>query len=1145
MKYSKNQLTTPRYGADKNLKQYIIERIGRKRMKTSVKRISTAALAAALCVSIVPQKPAYAAFAGENTPAENVFSIGGKNFILLDSEGEGAERKYLILSKDFCGDKYYNLEDSTGGGASWNKWEQVFYVDESQPNSIGYWLNSTYLNSELPESGSSKMADYIPTMDWATEGGCSTLCPEDYTVTAKIVVPSVTELTKYESKIGYKDACTSGFWWTRSAWKPSWTATNDDKHAIRVVLNTGAFNRRGGAKGNVRPIFWLNNDFFDDMAIDLMNAGDNIVEMIKTNYTDEQLSDIYSADVISWLRGGEVQKPVASNVKINGLLETTETITAEYDLDALGDESKTSVKWEISTETGRGTGEYGEWTNVGTGASLVLKNNMVTTLNTTEYTTDGNKAYDGTTLKKVKIRAKVTPVSADGVSGDAAYSEEYMTEPALGPLDRAFPVDPKLDTAPDTNVFEVDGTKFILLDTYTKNGERSYFVISRNAHGKRAIDSVANWNVGGDNIFSVDDRKPDKAMSEKHMAYWLNSSEEGGFLNDATENTLPVGIKEYIDKNHVWKTESTLNGSNVQTGDYAFTAGITLLSAREFQKYSDKIGYGDTGSEWWLRTGYARERGKNMVVKASKDVERTIGSYANDVRPVFYLKDGFFKNVKVNVYNIGDSVKALMKANYSEEELKAAGYSSAELNVLYDRTQIEKPVISAVGIDGTGETLTDLTANVTYGEFADESKTQYQWQLSTDGTSFSDIAASTASGATAAAITVNNSIASYPKRFLNTYPEYNITRYVRVKATPISSEGIVGDAVYSEAFKMPAAAGPISYRSSDAGTRMPDYSSEDDIFTVGDRKFILLDTNENGEFLALAAESYGTTAYDSDKTQKYDPTDKNNIGYYVSNTVFPAMPSAVRENALLKKWKTEAGNINGNAPTDYYVEEKAVLISLSEIEKYAEKIGMKDSGGVWGTRTPEGHWFKSNDVAKEAVITMNVNATPAIGGWGADYGSFGTRPLVWLDRSFFTDAKIGVSDLGANVREAMKEIYTVEELQSMYTNAELNIYFGIGEFVIKDAQITATSGNDSTVNVTVKSYQPEAQEVLMIASVYDAEGKVLKGMSSVSFEAAAGVDTAQDIIVTNTNPADGDIIKIMLWSDWEQIVPLCSPVLAN
>jgi len=100
-------------------------------------------------------------------------------------------------------------------------------------------------------------------------------------------------------------------------------------------------------------------------------------------------------------------------------------------------------------------------------------------------------------------------------------------------------------------------------------------------------------------------------------------------------------------------------------------------------------------------------------------------------------------------------------------------------------------------------------------------------------------------------------------------------------------------------------------------------------------------------------------------------------------------------------------------------------------------------------------------------------------------------------------------------------------------------------FVIEGAAIASTSGNDSTVDVSIKSYLPDSQEVLLIASVYDSTGKNLKGVASSAIEVAADAVTDKQITVNNMAPEDGDIIRIMLWSDWEQLVPLCAPAVAE
>lgn len=1096
--------------------------------KMKFKRILAMAMAAALSAGAMPAIPV-SAFAGETTPEENVFSIGGKEFILLDSEGEGSG-KYLVLSRGFAGGlRYYAYwDDSKPTSESYNKWEQTFVTDGSDPNHIGYWLNTEYLedNTYLPAANGKNMADYIPVSDWATEAGCSANCSEAYTVTAKVVVPSVTELEMYDSRIGYKDEEFSGFWWTRSPWVPTWKPVEADMHAMKIVKADGTINRAGGGKGYIRPIFRLTNEFFDDMPISLMTAGENVLEVIRSNYTDEQLSDIYDSKTLDWLRGRtEPSDPAAvSEVVLSGTPATCETLSVSYTPNSVCDDSRTQIEWEIAAETADGV--YGAYKKAGSGAEITLNNSMVTKI-----------ADNGDTTARVKIRAKITPYTADGIVGETAYSDELVTEPALGPIARGFTRPNITPNSPATNVFIVDGREFVLLDTFTENGVRSYFVIANDAYGKRAIDVDAGWDLKGDNNFTPDDRKQSYPMEKKHMAYWLNSSEEGGFLNDASEQTLPTGIKAYIDMNRRWKTEASAERPN----DYCFTAGVTLLSAREYQKYAEKIGYADLGDNWWLRTGYKGENAKNMYFKYGSaiegEIERNIGKYENFVRPVFYLKDDFFRNVKLtfDVNTLGDNIKAMLVGNYTEQELKAAGYSDEELDLLYDRVTVKKPTVSSVSISGTGDTTTYMTASAVCDELT--AATNFQWQVSTDGKNFANITA--APGAATDTLYVNNKIASVGTRGnpQNT-AYYNVTRYVRVQVTPVSADGIIGDSVYSEPFKMPEALGPVSYRTSTLAADMPEKASEDDIFTIGDKKFILLDRNENGEFFVFAADSYGNSVFDANNGQIY--TTDADIGKYVVTTAFETLPAAVGRHAVEKVWRTEGGNINGTAPEDSAVTAKAALISFTELEKYAAKIGMKDVSGVWSTRSPDGHYMTNNDAgAKNPIIVLNANGTT--GGYASTYGMV-VRPALYLDKDFFIDAKITPSAIGKNVREAMLQAYTVEELKSIYTIEELDKYFGVGSLSLENARLTAVTGNDKEIEVSVRSWLENDEDVILIAAVYDGETLHMKGAASKAFKAAAGEVSLQNITVSNSNPAENDIITVMVWKGWEQMTPMCSPI---
>ncbi|RAU98169.1 S-layer homology domain-containing protein [Paenibacillus sp. YN15] len=218
-----------------------------------------------------------------NTPPENVFKVQGsdKEFILLDAASDDDSR-FLVLAKEDYGLRAYD-PDST----------QKFDVTDA--NNIAYWLNHDFIangngaGKQLPPG---ILAHINHQHVWPTEGGhAAGNCPEDYSVTAGIVVLSQTEWLQYTGKFGVKDSI-SYPWWLR-------TGRGINGAANRVLVTaTDAANQgqtqvsdpKGGSSGPlVRPAFYLNKSFMTDVRLDIASLGENVKAAIRSTYTWDEL----------------------------------------------------------------------------------------------------------------------------------------------------------------------------------------------------------------------------------------------------------------------------------------------------------------------------------------------------------------------------------------------------------------------------------------------------------------------------------------------------------------------------------------------------------------------------------------------------------------------------------------------------------------------------------------------------------------------------------------------------------------------------------------------------------------------------------------------------------------------------------------
>ncbi len=230
----------------------------------------------------------------ENTPRENVFSVDGQEFVLLDI-ADDKQSKYFVFAKGMFANRAFDSSNSN-------------LFDPSSPANIAYFLNHDFVEYGI-QDGFTKREYKLPqgvlnhidfNHEWLTEGGTWS---NEYKTKCGIALLSAAEVTKYGSKIGYSDglgnlttAVGGGNWWLRTS------APN----SLEAQRANGSGNTLGWTPADagimVRPAFWLDSDFFADVAIDLRNAGKNVKTVFKENYSIGELKKIYStSDVYDYL----------------------------------------------------------------------------------------------------------------------------------------------------------------------------------------------------------------------------------------------------------------------------------------------------------------------------------------------------------------------------------------------------------------------------------------------------------------------------------------------------------------------------------------------------------------------------------------------------------------------------------------------------------------------------------------------------------------------------------------------------------------------------------------------------------------------------------------------------------------------------
>ena len=217
-----------------------------------------------------------------------------------------------------------------------------------------------------------------------------------------------------------------------------------------------------------------------------------------------------------------------------------------------------------------------------------------------------------------------------------------------------------------------------------ENGEKLYFVVSNTYYGKipgmsTALATTATKEQRAKFIF-------DPEISGSY-AEWLNN----GFLdgsaaaeghNACTGAALDEGIRDYIAE-HDWYVEgygpNTSGSENIDEKyyyDYTVRCKVSLLSTSEiatygkYMKQSLKFANGnavpaDLAYSCLLRTfgqlGSTKNNGVfiRRYVQSSGNTGNINTSYCG-IRPCFYVSEDYFKNVKLDLANMGSEVKKIV-----------------------------------------------------------------------------------------------------------------------------------------------------------------------------------------------------------------------------------------------------------------------------------------------------------------------------------------------------------------------------------------------------------------------------------------------------------------------------------------------------
>ena len=223
-----------------------------------------------------------------------IFRVKGSNqeFLLLD-ETDDNNSKFFV-----CAIGYYGRKAIHSGGKH--------KFDPNDPKSMAYFLNNDFLTQgtlsgfklnyhKLPDNVIEHIDfNHVWECEEAKSGGDASA---PYKIKCGVVLPSQTELIKYKDRIGWDDNYRSFDndvtlypWGTRSV--------SNDGYILsaRVNVNMTQLSTFGNTTElmGIRPVFYLDLNFFKDVKVDLANSGEKVTELFKKYYTIDDMKKIYT-----------------------------------------------------------------------------------------------------------------------------------------------------------------------------------------------------------------------------------------------------------------------------------------------------------------------------------------------------------------------------------------------------------------------------------------------------------------------------------------------------------------------------------------------------------------------------------------------------------------------------------------------------------------------------------------------------------------------------------------------------------------------------------------------------------------------------------------------------------------------------------
>lgn len=213
------------------------------------------------------------------------------HYQVLDAVSVDGKKQYYI----YCNDLYGKNPTASATNE----------FDPEVDGNIAKWLNTTFLNGEQGDGFvalDTNIKPYIAEHDWLVEANAKApggYPKTDYTAKCKIALLSITEYAKYSKKIGW-GAYVNGTLTSNGihAFLRSPVGNSSDLRTLYAANGCTANVKANFATAQLRPAFYVSEDYFKNVKLNLDTAGSEVKKIIS-----ELNPSIYTPDEMLALKG--------------------------------------------------------------------------------------------------------------------------------------------------------------------------------------------------------------------------------------------------------------------------------------------------------------------------------------------------------------------------------------------------------------------------------------------------------------------------------------------------------------------------------------------------------------------------------------------------------------------------------------------------------------------------------------------------------------------------------------------------------------------------------------------------------------------------------------------------------------------------